>query len=414
MKRTTFTATLSALGLVALAACTTNPGGGASSSAAAPAAGSTSAAATSAAATSASSAAGATTSGSSTAADSSAATSSGGGAAPVSDATGTVTFLLPNTTTTRFVEHDAPAFVAAMKELAPGVTVDIQNAEGKSDLQLNQAETAINSGTKVIVLTAADPSLSGAVLARAAEANIPVVGYEHEALDGPLYTQVIFDPYKVGEAQGSYFAEHLPAGTDGKVTIGRIYGNNGDNYTIQDLAGQNSQMQPLIDSGQVEVACEDYATGWDPAAAQQLAEQCLTKTGNQLDAIVAMNDGTASGAIAALTGQGLAGQIPVYGGQDANLEALKFILQGQQTSTVFKNYAIEGRTAAQVALAALTGQAPPADLINAEFDNHAVKAPAAYLDVESIDIDNMQTVVDAGLYTKDQLCEGLTDVAFCA
>src|SRR3712207_7844828 len=39
-------------------------------------------------------------------------------------------------------------------------------------------------------------------------------------------------------------------------------------------------------------------------------------------------------AIAALEGQGLAGQIPVYGGQDANLDALRFILQGQQAATV--------------------------------------------------------------------------------
>jgi D-xylose transport system substrate-binding protein len=344
----------------------------------------------------------------------------GGGTAPAAPApsggevTGTVTFLLPNTTTTRFVEHDAPSFVAAMKKLAPGVSVDVQNAEGKSDLQLNQAQTAINAGTKAIVLAAADPSLSGAVLRLAADSKIPVIGYEHEALDGALYAQVIFDPYKVGQAQGAYFAEHLPKGADGKVTIGRIYGNNGDNYTTKDLDGQNDKMKPLIDSGQVQVACEDYATGWDPAAAQQLTEQCLTKTQNNLDAVVAMNDGTASGAIAALAGQNLTGRIPVYGGQDANLEALKFILQGRQASTVFKNYAVEGETAAKVTVAAISGQVPPADVVNGTFDNHAMQAPAAYLDVQSIDAANMQTVVDAGLYTKDQLCEGVSGVAFCA
>ena len=163
--------------------------------------------------------------------------------------TGSVTFLLPNTTTTRFIQHDSPAFVAAMKELAPGVTVDVQNAEGKSDQQLTQAESAINAGAKALVLVAADPSLSGAVLQKAAEANIPVIGYEHEALDGPLYAQVIFDPKKVGEAQGQYFADNLPAGKDGVVTISRVYGNNGDNYTIQDQAGQNEKIQSLIRKG---------------------------------------------------------------------------------------------------------------------------------------------------------------------
>jgi D-xylose transport system substrate-binding protein len=351
---------------------------------------------------------------SSSAAPSAAAGSGSAAAASATDLTGTVTFLLPNTTTTRFTQHDAPAFVAAMKELAPNVQVDLVNAEGKADQQLNQADTAISSGTKVIVLAAADPSLSGAVLQKAADANIPVIGYEHEALDGPLYAQVIFDPEKVGQAQGTYFSENLPAGTDGVVTIGRVYGNKGDNYTIQDQKGQDALLQPLIDAGKVKVACEDNATGWDPAVAQQLVEQCLTKTQNKIDAVVAMNDGTAGGAIAALQGQGLAGKIPVFSGQDANLDALRFILQGQQQDTVFKDYALEGKTAAEVAIAALQGQQPPASVINATFNNHAVDAPAAYLDVQSIDASNMQVVIDAGLYTKAELCEGLTNVQFCS
>ena len=401
--KSTFPTRLVAVGCAALltAACTTNPqtGGAAGSSTAAV---SSSVAPTSSTSSASSSTAAAASPGS---------TSSAAGA--VSDATGSVAFLLPNTTTTRFIQHDSPAFVAAMGELAPGVTVDVLNAEGKADQQLTQAESAINSGAKAIVLVAADPSLSGAVLQKAAEANIPVIGYEHEALDGPLYAQVIFDPKKVGEAQGQYFADNLPAGTDGVVTISRVYGNNGDNYTIQDLAGQNEKIQPLIDSGKVKVACEDYAAGWDPAAAQQLVEQCLTRTQNQIDAVLAMNDGTASGAIAALQGQGLAGQIPVYGGQDANLDALKFILQGQQADTVFKDYALEGATAAQVVIAALEGQEPPTSVINATFDNKAVQAPAAYLDVQSIDAANMQVVIDAGLYTKDEICDGIGDVAFC-
>lgn len=387
------------------AACTTSPQTGDAGSST-PAASSSSAATS----TSASSSAG---SASSTGASSETGSATSSGGAAVSDVSGSVVFLLPNTTTTRFIQHDSPAFVAAMKELAPGVTVDVQNAEGKSDQQLTQAESAINSGAKAIVLVSADPSLSGAVLQKAAEANIPVIGYEHEALDGPLYAQVIFDPKKVGEAQGQYFADHLPAGKDGVVTISRVYGNNGDNYTIQDQAGQNEKIQSLIDSGKVKVACEDYATGWDPAAAQQLVEQCLTKTQNQIDAVLAMNDGTASGAIAALQGQGLAGQIPVYGGQDANLDALKYILQGQQTDTVFKDYALEGKTAAEVVVAALEGQQPPTSVINAVFDNKAVQAPAAYLDVQSIDAANMQVVIDAGLYTKAEICDGIGDVAFC-
>jgi D-xylose transport system substrate-binding protein len=201
----------------------------------------------------------------------------------------------------------------------------VLNAEGSGDQQLSQAQTALNEGTSAIVFVAADPALSGAVLQRAAADDVPVISYEHEALDGPVTYQVMFDPYKVGTAQGQYFADHLPQAASGPIRLARLKGNSGDNYTNRNEEGQNEVLQPLIDSGDVEVVCEDYTPGWDPAEAQQLMEQCLTRSQDQVDAVMAMNDGTASGAIAALQGQGLAGQIPVYGGQDANLEALRFI-----------------------------------------------------------------------------------------
>lgn len=330
------------------------------------------------------------------------------------DLTGTVTLLLPNTTTTRFIEHDGPAFEAAMAELAPDIKVEVFNAEGDSETQIRQAETAILNGTKGIVLTSADPALSASILQKADESAIPVISYEHEALDGPLTYQVINDPLKVGEAQGSYFADHLPEAADGPIQLARVYGNAGDNYTIKVKEGQDEYIDKLVADGKVEVVCEDNAAGWDPANAQNIVEQCLTKTSNKVDAVLNSNDGTASGAIAALEAQQLGGTIPVYGGQDANLDALKYILQGLQTDTVFKNYAEEGKVAAELMVATLKGEDPEEGVVNAEFDNGFAKIPAAYLDVESVDIDNMQTVVDAGLYTKEEICDGVeTDAEFC-
>lgn len=323
---------------------------------------------------------------------------------------GTVTLLLPNTTTTRFIEHDGPAFVAAMGELAPDITVEVVNAEGDAAKQLQQAETAILNGSKALVLVSADPALSGSVLAAADASSVPVIAYEHEALDGPVSYQVIFDPLKVGQAQGVYFGENLPE-TDGPVKVARIYGNNGDNYTTKVKEGQDETVDALVDSGEVEVVCEDYAAGWDPANAQQILEQCLTQTGNDIDAVLVSNDGTAAGAIAALESQQLSGELPVYGGQDANLDAVRYILQGLQTSTVFKDYALEGSTAAEL-LVSLLSDEEPGDAVNATFDNGFADIPAAYLDVQSIDASNVQILIDGGLYTKEEICDGLT-VDFC-
>src|SRR5690606_1419151 len=157
------------------------------------------------------------------------------------------------------------------------VTVEVLNAEGDSETQIRQAETAILNGTKGIVLVSADPNLSASVLQQADETAIPVISYEHEALDGPLPYQVINEQLKVGEAQGSDFAEHLPE-ADGPVKVARVYGNAGDNYTVKVKEGQDQYLDELVADGQVEVVCEDNAAGWDPANALTIVEQCLTKT----------------------------------------------------------------------------------------------------------------------------------------
>jgi D-xylose transport system substrate-binding protein len=60
----------------------------------------------------------------------------------------------------------------------------------------------------------------------------------------------------------------------------------------------------------------------------------LTKTGNDIQAIVASNDGTAGGAVSALPSQ-LVGKVLVTG-QDAALDAVQRIVQGEQTMTIYK------------------------------------------------------------------------------
>ena len=74
--------------------------------------------------------------------------------------TGTVYMMLPNYTTVRFVQKDAPDFVAAMKKYAPNIKVEVVNGESNPQEQQQQVDAAITAGAKAIVLTASDPSLA--------------------------------------------------------------------------------------------------------------------------------------------------------------------------------------------------------------------------------------------------------------
>ncbi|MCB1486586.1 MAG: substrate-binding domain-containing protein [Bauldia sp.] len=318
--------------------------------------------------------------------------------------TGTVYFMLPNFTTVRFVQKDAPAFVEAMKKYAPNIEVTVVNGESNPAQQQSQAEAAITDGAKAIVLVAADPSLASSILFTAEKAGTPLIAYEHEASGGPVTYYTQFGALKVGQAQGKNAAAALSQG--GPYKIARLYGNKGDYYTRATKEGQDEALQPLIDSGQIEVVCEDYVPNWNPSEAQRIMEQCLTKTNADFSAIVASNDGTAEGALAALVSQGLAGQVKILGGQDANVATLQNILLGLQHGTVLKTYSLLADSAARLVVAALHGEDPEPGHINGEFDNGYAKIPTAFIDVTMIDKSNVGDVVDAGVWTWADICTG--------
>ncbi|MEY9840166.1 sugar ABC transporter substrate-binding protein [Streptacidiphilus sp. EB103A] len=323
----------------------------------------------------------------------------------------TVYMLLPDTTTVRFTTQDGPDFQAAMQKDMPGVKVVIQNAEDDPQKQVQQVETAIAGGASAIVLVAADPYIAGGALQQASAAKVPVLLYDHDARGGNAAAQVVFDSLSVGQNQGKDAAAQLSAGTTAKPKIiARIYGNQGDYGTTQYKKGQDQYLQPLIAAGKVKVACETYTPNWDPAKAQTEMEQCLTKTGNHLDGVVVMNDGTAGGVIAALNAQGLAGKVPVVGGQDANLQAVQYILLGYQYDTVYKPFKLQAAKAADLTVQLLkTGKINSSD-VDGYVDNGFMKpgVPAAFLPVQNLHADTVGTLVKDGVWTWKQICTGPT------
>lgn len=325
----------------------------------------------------------------------------------------TVFMLLPNSTTIRFEARDAPLFKEAMNDLSPGTDVKVLNAEGDPDKQQEQVEDAVTQGAAVIVLISADANLAAGALAVADQSDVPVILYDHDARDGKVEAQVVFDSLAVGEEQGKQAAALINKMPGNGLKVARIMGNPGEYGTEQYTKGQDKYLQPLIDSGKIDVVCQQNITNWDPVKGQAFMDDCLTKENNDLDLIVSMNDGLAGAAVASLTTQNLQGKIPVTGGQDANVEALQNIIRGYQDNTIMKDLAIEARDAAKVTASVVAGDGVPKDMVNGEIDNGAMKVPAVFLPVKNITIDNIQDVVDAGVWTWKEICQGAEDTDVC-
>ncbi|MBC2637995.1 MULTISPECIES: substrate-binding domain-containing protein [unclassified Rhodococcus (in: high G+C Gram-positive bacteria)] len=315
-----------------------------------------------------------------------------------------VFFFLPNTTTTRFTERDEPLFTDFLELFAPEATVTVRNAEGDPARQQDQVESALADGASVLVLISADARFSGGALTAAARAHVPVVLYDHDAVGGPADVQVIFDPLEVGRRQGSRAADLIAAMPGEGLKIARVEGNLGEYGTRQFRLGQDEYLQPLADSGKIRVVCDTAIDDWDPAEGQAFADQCLTRENNDVALFVTMNDDLAGGIVAALAGRGLAGRIPVTGGQDANLAALQLIAWGALDNTIFKNLSDQAKVAAHLTTSILHGEGVPGEMINGTIDNQYMAVPTVFLPVQNITRDNLDVVVNSGFYTWQQIC----------
>jgi D-xylose transport system substrate-binding protein len=139
---------------------------------------------------------------------------------------------------------------------------------------------------------------------------------------------------------------------------------------------------PLIQRGDITVIAEGEATNWKESAARAIVESALEQT-DDIAAILAPNDDTARGVIAALSARGLVGKVPVTG-PDATADALERIFTGQQSITIYKDTRMLAQKAVQTAVCLMRGAPLPADSFS---DNVFKKVPTYTIPVTYIDRD---------------------------
>ncbi|MFA8440790.1 substrate-binding domain-containing protein, partial [Yoonia sp.] len=253
---------------------------------------------------------------------------------------------------------------------------------------------------------AQDGASIGPALDAAEAAGIPVIGYDR-LIEDPRAFYLTFDNVEVGRMQAAAVFAEQP---EGNYVF--IKGSPTDPNSDFLRGGQQEVLQAAIDSGAITVVGEAYTDGWQPSNAQRNMEQILTQTNNEVDAVVASNDGTAGGVVAALASQGMDG-IPVSG-QDGDHAALNRVALGTQTVSVWKDSRELGRNAGEIAVA-LAGGAMMSDVMGAaEFTSPGgVTVTSMLLAPQPITQDNLNLVLEAGWIEKDVLCQGVSGLAVC-
>ncbi len=285
---------------------------------------------------------------------------------------------------------------------AAGATYVSADAQSSSAKQLSDVESLIAQGVDALIILAQDAAAIGPAVQAAADEGIPVVGYDR-LIEDPRAFYLTFDNVEVGRMQARAVLDALPEGN-----YVMIKGSPTDPNADFLRGGQQEVLQAAIDAGKINIVAEAYTDGWLPANAQRNMEQILTANDNKVDAVVASNDGTAGGVVAALTAQGMEG-IPVSG-QDGDHAALNRVAMGTQTVSVWKDARDLGRSAGEIAVALASGTEMSAvDGAIQWTSPGGTTMTARFLAPVPVTQDNLSAVVEAGWIDQDKLCQGVTN-----
>jgi len=313
-----------------------------------------------------------------------------------------VAFLMPDQSSTRYQEHDHPGFVAEMKKLCPTCRVLYQNADGDASRQQQQFNSVLSQGAKAIVLDAVDSTAAVSLVKAAQAQGVKVIAYDRPIPGTPADFYVSFDNEAIGRSIARSLVEHLkaekvPAGDAGVLEV------NGSPTDAAAGLIKKGIHEGLADGG-YPILAEYDTPDWVPARAQQWVSGQISRFGKRIVGVVAANDGTAGGTIAAFKAAGV-NPVPPVTGNDATIAGLQLIIAGDQYNTISKPSEIVAAAAANAAAALLEGKAPQSDtrLFNtpARLFNPAL-VTAANLKAEIVD----KTVDGKPITPAATLCTG--------
>src|SRR5947207_10878254 len=270
-----------------------------------------------------------------------------------------------------------------------GASCEVLVADGNDATQVNQAESFLTKGVDVLIVAPHNGQIAASIVEAAHKQNVPVISYDRLIRNSDVDLYVSHQVVKIGQMQAQYALDHAPKGN--YVLIG---GSPTDNNALLLRDGQMQVLKPAIDRGDIKIVSDQFAKEWKAEEAHRITEDALTKTGNNIQAIVASNDGTAGGACSALPPQ-LLGKVLVTG-QDAALDAVQRVAQGEQTMTIYKPIRPLAFSAVDSAIKLAHGEKIEAkDKVN----NGKLDVPSILQEPIVVDKNNvMQTVIKDGYH----------------
>lgn len=228
---------------------------------------------------------------------------------------------------------------------------DSQNAQS---IQNDQVDVLLSKGVKALAINLVDPSAAKTVIGKAKLDEIPVIFFNKDPGDNAIgsYDKAYYvgtDPKQSGIIQADLIAKQWKANPafdlnkDGKIQFALLKGEPGHpdaeartKFVVEQLNAVGIPTEQIyLDTGM-----------WDAALAKDKTDAWLSSSrANEIEVIIANNDGMAMGALEATKAHGK--KLPIFG-VDALPEALQLVKKGELAGTVLNDGATQAKAIVQM------------------------------------------------------------------
>ena len=220
-------------------------------------------------------------------------------------------------------QRDIDIFINKVNEL--GGEVIVQNAGNSIEEQNRQLLYLLERGVNAIVVLPKDAESITESIQKIKAKNIPVISYDRLTLNADIDLYLTIDSEKVGEYMASEMLR-ITSGTNWFCILGPQ-----EDYNMTLI---QEGLNRILRTSKAKITHTFYTEGWNYDLSYQEMVRIL-KTNILPDAIICGNDAVAASVIQAISRYYPETHIPICG-QDADIAACQYIVQGKQDFTIYK------------------------------------------------------------------------------
>jgi len=290
-----------------------------------------------------------------------------------------------------FMSFVRRAITNAAEGKAEVIMNDSQNTQA---VQNDQVDMMIAKGVKSLAINLVDPQAASSIIAKAKEADLPVVFFNKEptlevlnSYDRAWYVGTASKEAGIiqGEMIAEMWAAHPEWDTNGDGVLSYVLLKGEPGHPDAE-ARTKFAISSIVDAG-IKVEELELQTGmWDSVKAKELTDAWLAKHGDAIEFVIANNDGMALGALQSLKANGYFADdkfMPLVG-VDAIPDVLEQIKAGTIVGTVLNDAANQGKASFELANNVAHGN-DPLEGTEWKLVDRAVRVPYVGVTIDNID-----------------------------